>query len=179
MTEGGVPRRVDVPVEMPEGMSYEGVFGREMDRDMAVKVAASPMPVMGGFIGGSGGNRPSGMPMSRQAAGPQQVAPPRPRPMKDELKANLAARLDPIIQALIQRVKSGGRPSVDEARFVFGDRAYVRITLNGASPAALEVLRNAGLVITKSEGNVVVGHVAVAQLEPLSTLPIVSFIAPR
>ncbi|HLK68695.1 MAG TPA: VIT and VWA domain-containing protein [Bryobacteraceae bacterium] len=179
VTEGGVPRRVDVPVEMPEGMSYEGVFGREMDRDMAVKVAASPMPVMGGFIGGSGGNRPSGMPMSRQAAGPQQVAPPRPRPMKDELKANLAARLDPIIQALIQRVKSGGRPSVDEARFVFGDRAYVRITLNGASPAALEVLRNAGLVITKSEGNVVVGHVAVAQLEPLSTLPIVSFIAPR
>ena len=25
MTEGGVPRRVEVPVEMPEGMSYEGL----------------------------------------------------------------------------------------------------------------------------------------------------------
>ncbi|HYG80619.1 MAG TPA: VIT domain-containing protein [Pyrinomonadaceae bacterium] len=27
VTEGGVPRRIEVPVEMPEGMSYEGVFG--------------------------------------------------------------------------------------------------------------------------------------------------------
>src|ERR1039457_2961146 len=29
ITEGGAPRRVEVPVEMPDGMSYEGVFGRE------------------------------------------------------------------------------------------------------------------------------------------------------
>ena len=28
VTEGGKPRRVEVPVEMPEGMSYEGVFGQ-------------------------------------------------------------------------------------------------------------------------------------------------------
>ena len=28
VTEGGKPRRVEVPVEMPHGMSYEGVFGR-------------------------------------------------------------------------------------------------------------------------------------------------------
>ncbi len=27
VTEGGKPRRVDVPVEMPHGMSYDGVFG--------------------------------------------------------------------------------------------------------------------------------------------------------
>jgi Ca-activated chloride channel homolog len=29
VTEGGRPRRIDVPVEMPEGVSYEGVFGRD------------------------------------------------------------------------------------------------------------------------------------------------------
>ena len=29
VTEGGAPRRVEVPVEMPEGMSYEGVFGKD------------------------------------------------------------------------------------------------------------------------------------------------------
>src|SRR5262245_61124107 len=27
VTDGGEPRRIDVPVEMPEGVSYEGVFG--------------------------------------------------------------------------------------------------------------------------------------------------------
>jgi Ca-activated chloride channel family protein len=29
VTEGGRPRRIDVPVEMPEGMSHEGVFGAD------------------------------------------------------------------------------------------------------------------------------------------------------
>ena len=27
VTDGGQPRRIDVPVEMPEGVSHEGVFG--------------------------------------------------------------------------------------------------------------------------------------------------------
>src|SRR5205085_1368456 len=31
VTDGGKPRRIDVPVEMPEGMSYEGVFGNEKE----------------------------------------------------------------------------------------------------------------------------------------------------
>jgi Ca-activated chloride channel family protein len=30
VTEGGKPRRVEVPVEIPEGVSYEGVFGNEV-----------------------------------------------------------------------------------------------------------------------------------------------------
>ncbi len=29
VTEGGQPIRIDVPVEMPEGVSYEGIFGRK------------------------------------------------------------------------------------------------------------------------------------------------------
>ena len=36
-----------------------------------------------------------------------------------------------------------------------------------------------GLVITKAEGNVVSGHVALASLEALSKLPMVTWIAPR
>jgi hypothetical protein len=29
VTDGGTPRKIDVPVEMPEGVSHEGVFGKE------------------------------------------------------------------------------------------------------------------------------------------------------
>ncbi len=29
VTTGGEPRRIEVPVEMPEGVSYEGVFGKD------------------------------------------------------------------------------------------------------------------------------------------------------
>lgn len=32
VTDGGVPRRIEVPVEMPEGVSREGVFGMENER---------------------------------------------------------------------------------------------------------------------------------------------------
>jgi hypothetical protein len=87
--------------------------------------------------------------------------------------------LDAAIAAVIRRAKNGARPSVDEARFVFGDQAYVRVTLSDASPTSIEQLRKAGLVITKTEGNVIAGHVALSSLEALSKLPIVTWIAPR
>lgn len=56
ITEGGQPRRIEVPVEMPQGMSYEGVFGsQEVASKMAfsnngpisARQMASP-----GFVGG-------------------------------------------------------------------------------------------------------------------------------
>jgi Ca-activated chloride channel family protein len=43
VTEGGKPRRVQVPVEMPSGVSYQGVFG---DAERGKFMAASPMAGM-------------------------------------------------------------------------------------------------------------------------------------
>jgi hypothetical protein len=40
VTDGGEPRRVEVPVEMPEGVSHEGVFGKDKEVDSL------------GFVGG-------------------------------------------------------------------------------------------------------------------------------
>ena len=48
VTEGGKPRRVDVPVEMPHGMSYDGVFGERRPVPMGQAMARS-----GGGGGGS------------------------------------------------------------------------------------------------------------------------------
>jgi hypothetical protein len=47
ITEGGRPRRVEVPVQMPEGVSYEGVFGEMAIAQAMVK--AAPMAFTGGF----------------------------------------------------------------------------------------------------------------------------------
>ena len=38
--DGGKPRRIEVPVEMPEGVSYEGVYGREADVRKSAILAA-------------------------------------------------------------------------------------------------------------------------------------------
>ena len=162
ITEGGAPRRVEVPVEMPEGMSYEGVFGRG-DRLRAVS-AAMPMLMAdrGFFSAGSGGG--GAMPSA---------------PMMQHRKAEPASNLDPAIAALIARFKAAGRPSVDETKFVFGGEAYIRLSIANLSAGVLDSLRQAGLVITAQQGSTIQGHIPIARLEALSKLPFVQRIAPR
>ena len=50
VTTGGQPRRIDVPVEMPEGVSYEGVFGSEK-REIGARPMAAAMSLT--TIGGA------------------------------------------------------------------------------------------------------------------------------
>jgi hypothetical protein len=153
---------------MPEGMSYEGVFGKEN----RLQVASASMSKV--FDRGFAGARVHAMPapaMESRAEAP----PPLARPQGQAPASNL----DPVIAALIARVKSGYRPSVDESRFVFGDEAYIRLTLNDQSPDAIDQLRKAGLVITAQQGGTVQGHIAIARLEALSKLTFVQRLAPR
>src|SRR5699024_9412530 len=58
---GGKQRTVAVPVEMADGVSYEGLFGREVDR----RVMAAPAAMAGG-AGGFGGG---GIAMKQSRAG--------------------------------------------------------------------------------------------------------------
>ena len=51
VVEGGRPRRIEVPVEMPEGVSYEGVFGPGEVKRRAM-AAAFGMHKVSGVIGG-------------------------------------------------------------------------------------------------------------------------------
>jgi Ca-activated chloride channel family protein len=175
VTEGGVPKRVEVPVEMPEGMSYEGVFGSENRLDTVQVRGAMPMfmSMSGGRGGGGGavGGVAGGVLMDGSAL-------PAAAPRKEAVVAP-AAKFDPAVAALIQRVAAGARPSVEEARFVFGGEAYLRITLSDASAGALEQLRSAGFTIARQEGNVIIGHAPVAKVEAISKLAFVTWIAPR
>jgi Ca-activated chloride channel family protein len=43
VTEGGQPRRIDVPVEMPEGVSYEGVFGSDKLSEARERIGNLPL----------------------------------------------------------------------------------------------------------------------------------------
>ncbi len=77
---------------------------------------------------------------------------PKAASMREQAQEQVqASNLDPAIAALIARVKAGNRPSIDEAKFVFGGDAYIRLTLTDTSADALNRLRQAGLVITASK----------------------------
>ena len=169
ITEGGTPRRVEVPVEMPEGQSYEGTFGTE-NRLQAASATMGMMVADRAFVGARAKAMPAPVMESRPVA-----PPPLARPQGQVAASNL----DPAIAGLIARVKGGGRPSVDESKFVFGDEAYIRLTIADQSPDTLNQLRQAGLVITAQQGSTIQGHIAIARLEFLSKLPFVQRISPR
>jgi len=59
ITKGGVPVKVNVPVEMPDGVSYEGVFG-EQQRAPLVGLAVAGRGFGGGGFGGVPGAASSG-----------------------------------------------------------------------------------------------------------------------
>ncbi|MBU1910000.1 MAG: VWA domain-containing protein [Verrucomicrobia bacterium] len=57
VNEDGKPVTIQVPVEMPEGVSYEGVFGQGREFDMAGLGGSSPLVMKGLYMGRSAGGR--------------------------------------------------------------------------------------------------------------------------
>src|SRR5262245_3086096 len=47
VTDAGVPRRIEVPVEMPEGVSHQGVFGEDKERGAITRKAIASLPLQG------------------------------------------------------------------------------------------------------------------------------------
>jgi len=59
VTKDGKPQRVEVPVEMPEGVSHEGVFGEQKEYDRLSQFAKLSAQ-SGGIVAGAGGGVGSG-----------------------------------------------------------------------------------------------------------------------
>jgi len=77
VTEGGVAKLVPVEVEMPEGVSHEGVFGRDEER---VRYAGSVLRKSKGRAMYSYGSAGAAAPMSLSAPVRRSVAPAMPGP---------------------------------------------------------------------------------------------------
>jgi Ca-activated chloride channel family protein len=195
VTDGGQPRRIEVPVELPEGVSHEGVFGEKKERE------ANSL----GFVGGLGQNAQPGIGYGRRSARvdkaksmPMPAAPPPPS-MKDEVRREAAsiatARLSPeeqkaqrvfaklhaSVAALARRVKEkNSTPAPEEARFVRGGKAEVQVWLADKSEATIASLKKLGfeIVLDPKTAKMVIGRVPVERLAALAELEAVRYIAP-
>ena len=135
VNDGGKSRRIEVPVDMPQGVSYEGVFGKERAGPgdvirFAQSTLSSKTPSgygggMGGGGGGGGGNIGRDAPASRRqlpstSTPPPPVAAPRAEVVtmaeqvgladkggssEDRKRQELLAKLHPSIAGLIERLK--------------------------------------------------------------------------
>ncbi len=166
VTDGGQPRRVEVPVEMPEGVRHEGVFGEQ---------AATVMPSLArqarisGFAGGVAGGvlaTPKAVPMMVDAMerAPRTLSP-------EEQKRS---KLHPSLLAVADRTPAG-------ARLIKNGKVEVQIWLNDASAETLEALKKLGfeLVLQPKTAKMVIGRLPADKLTAAAELKAVRYIAPQ
>jgi len=169
VTKGGIPRTVAVPVEMPEGVSYEGVFGQAKDESakgayggtMSLKFAAMPAPAV-----------KVSQSLAREADYYQPSVP--------ELKPE--AKLDSRLIGLESRVaKHGTQGNLALQTFsVKNGRIKVIVTLAYVSSRSLQHLTATGLKIHSfsRSGKILTGTLALKKLQALAKLESVVRIEP-
>jgi Ca-activated chloride channel family protein len=182
ITDGTTPRRVDVPVEIPEGVSYEGVFGsereelRQVGRNQQAMMYMTP-GVVGGSVGAAKTSR-------AYPAAPSATPPPPAKPelgertlekqkeLADVAQNQPAAKLHPSIAAVI----AGN----NRAAFVSNGKADIQIWLTEKNATTLVQLKQIGFEVTSdpSGSKLVIGKIAVEKLAKLAELNFVRFVAP-
>jgi Ca-activated chloride channel family protein len=167
VTEGGQPRRVEVPVEMPHGVSYEGVFG-----DSAV-FQAKAKGALTSFVTVQAGAMALNAPPAAPARAVMEV---------QDRAVRIMPKLHPAIAALIERLRNPSMPpAAAESKFVRDGKAEVRLWLAGTSAESLAQLRKLGfeVLLAGNTPNLIIGRVPTGRLAELADLAFVRYIAPQ
>jgi Ca-activated chloride channel homolog len=207
VTQGGKPVTITVPVEMPDGVSREGVFG-----DASV-VGGMPsptrqVPTLGYRKVKSAVRRLSSVPQGVAPAkapalsGPMEAAAGEPMALREESKSVSAdkndeeaawekekredfkktAKLAPELQGLADclRLKGKGGKDLDGRLGVVEGEITVQVWVTKVTDELLEKLKEAGLEISfkAATGKMVIGSIAVEKLEDLAKLSEVRLIEP-
>jgi hypothetical protein len=81
VTDGGEPRKIEVPVEMPEGISHKGVFGNDEKLQVMAQLQRAPLARKAPAV--VGGGRDAGVPAGRGESPKISLsAPPSASPAK-------------------------------------------------------------------------------------------------
>ncbi len=172
ITEGGQPRRVEVPVELPGGVSYEGIFGRDdhevkTARSFAMRpIAKMKQSVMNGVVAQEA--------YSRAPAMADQLEEDRSTIGSHEPKS----KLDTFLLALVEKRKEGKSFSPDESAKVHDGKIMIQVWLTDNKEETLSQLKKLGfkLVAQPKSGHMVIGYVTPEQLEALAKLSIVRYV---
>jgi len=209
VTEGGQPRRIDVPVEVPEGVNRQTVFGNAGPQN-AVTVQAGSLQnfssfsidstVSRGSVGGRSKERRSSRSVGRGGAGGGSGAATKAnKPVQtitesvvvtdgielseDEKAQNaLHAKLHPSLVVLVERLRASQIvPGADEIKFVRDGKAELQVWLVDKTPEALAKLKSLGfeVVLNPTTSKLVIGRLPVEKVKNLAELNIVRYVAPQ
>jgi Ca-activated chloride channel family protein len=186
ITDDGVPRRVDVPVEMPEGVSYEGVFG-ERFADMAANKSLR----QNSFFGGAGGPLPSAAPISAGQAIRTEQSAGRELYRGDEVEANSTpaerkrrlakAKMHLSLQALVEHLAQGGSAlTADDRRLLKDGKVEIQVWLEDASVEVRQALKALGfeLIGEPTVAKILLGRIPAEKLGELAEITSVRYVGP-
>ncbi len=194
VTVAGAPTKITVPVEMPDGVSYEGVFGGRQDR------GAGQVAMNAGFSRGRTASEPrrpkapSGFaavesrlgvlspPPVTRAMVMEQVVADADAFRRDESEEDRPAKLSDALRGLAERVAADGLKgnlTIGTLRVV-DFKVDVRVFLRDTSPATLKSLKDLGFVKTGESKAVrmLVGTIDVRKLIALAELDVVLRVTP-
>ena len=173
ITEGGQPRRVDVPVEVPDGVSYEGIFGfgdqetRSISRRAMSPAATLKQRFASGIVGQEAYN----------------AAPV----MEDTLEGDRAmiqrneslSKLDSALMVLVDKKKEGKAFSANELEKLHDGKVMVQVWLADTKEETLSQLKKLGFksVAQPQSGHLVIGYIPIEQLDALAKLENVRYVA--
>jgi Ca-activated chloride channel homolog len=206
VTDGGMPRRIDVPVAVPAGVDFSRVmgggggggptglftvYGGQNQVNYSLQAAqaqaqASAPPVA---VTKSGGNKAAGVGAGSGAAGKTSGGPQdfalRPsgslgpaRSPEEEKNIRVAMKLQPALLAIVYRVKTKQDPNV--VVFVRNGKAEVQLWMNDKSELAIAKLKELGfeIVLDHAGSNLMIGRIPVDKLELLADLEFVRYVSP-
>lgn len=163
VTRGGKPVKVAVPVEMPQGVSYEGIFGLE-DAPSGGVMAAKSLRRTSSHYSLAAPSRPA-----TASAGTAYYA------FSDSDGMGQAVRLDPELEKLMDAwAKDGKAPKECKAKIEAG-KAQVMIWASAVTPENIKKLKDLGCEIKtmSSASTAVLAWVPIKQIKAVSELDFV------
>jgi Ca-activated chloride channel homolog len=195
VTDGGQPRRVDVPVEVPEGVDRNAVFGEErpsgtlqMNLGYLTSSNAKAVTTRKEKVGTGRGGVVYSPPPPKPAASPvvadglRDFDESRALSPEQKQRADLVSKFNPAVLAIIDRLKDPkAKPGADEARFVHDGKAELQIFLTEKSEAAMAELKKLGfeVVLDPKTAKIVIGRLSIEKLAALAELKSVRYVAPQ
>jgi Ca-activated chloride channel family protein len=209
VTDGGQPRRIDVPIESPEGVQMENSAAAPFQKMQlfanlssfsVAGIAGSPPSgrVSGGGAGGGIGtgtrrrvkasNAPAmvnGPPMVSSVT----VSPSESLSGSDAVKvaetnhrAEVNRKLNRSVLTVVERLRNKeALTSADEAGFIRDGKAEVQVWLTEKSEANLAKLKELGfeVIVNPMSPRLIIGRISIDKLEALAELTFVSYVSPQ
>jgi hypothetical protein len=172
ITEGGQPRRIEVPVDLPDGVSYEGIFGRDDQRAAGFRSRAMrPAAKMSQrFLGGVA---------AQEAYSSAPVMADRLEEDSSTIGLNEPlSKLDAPLLAMVSKKKEGKDFSSDEAARLQDGKVMIQVWLADTKAETMSQLKKLGFksVAQPKSGHLFIGYIPVEQLEALAKLSIVRYV---